>query len=54
MLERMLSKDNTHPLLVGMQTYTITLESSMAVSQKIGHQFISGSSDTILEYISQR
>ena len=30
----MWSKESTHPLLVGMQTYTTTFEISMAVSQK--------------------
>ena len=35
MLKRMWSKGNTHPLLVGMQTCSSTLENSMVVSQKI-------------------
>ena len=34
MLERMWSKGNTHPLLVGMKTYAVTLEISVAVSQE--------------------
>ena len=38
MLERMQSKGNTPPLLVGMQTCTATLKISMVVSQKIGNQ----------------
>ena len=36
MLERMWSNGNTHPLLVGMQTCTITLKISMVVSHKMG------------------
>ncbi|KAL6073452.1 hypothetical protein STEG23_019269 [Scotinomys teguina] len=39
MLERMWSKRNTSPLLVGKQIGTTTLESSMANSQKIGESF---------------
>ena len=31
-----MSKGNTHPLLVGIQTCTTTLKISMAVSQKLG------------------
>ena len=34
MLERMWSKGNTHPLMLGMQICTITFEISMRVSQK--------------------
>ncbi|KAL6081760.1 hypothetical protein STEG23_016842 [Scotinomys teguina] len=37
MLERMWSKRNTSPLLLGMQIGTTTMESSMANSQKIGN-----------------
>ena len=48
MLERMQSKGNTHPLLVEMQTYTTTLEMSMAVSQKIGSQPTLGSAIPLL------
>ena len=36
------------PLLVGMQTCAITLEISVAVSQKIGSQLTSGSSNSTL------
>ena len=54
MLERMWSKGNTHPLLVGMQTCTTTLEISMAVSQKIGNQPTSGSSNITLWHIPKR
>ena len=46
----MWSKGNTPLLLVGMQTYTTTLEISMAVSQKIGHQPTSGHSNTTRTY----
>jgi hypothetical protein len=35
-LARMCSKGNTHPLLVGIQTWTTTLEINLEVSQKIG------------------
>ena len=48
------SKGNTHPLPMGMQTCTITLEISMAVSQKIGNQPTSGSNYTTLVYILKR
>ena len=51
MLERMWSKGNTSPLLVGMQTCTTTLEISMVVYQKIGSQPISGPSNTTLGHI---
>jgi hypothetical protein len=37
MLVRMWRKRNTPPLLVGLQAGTTTLESSLAVPQKIGH-----------------
>ena len=50
MLERIWSKGNTHPLLVGMQTCTTTLEISMTVSQKIGNQPTACPSNTTLEY----
>ena len=36
MLEMMWCKENTLSLLVGMKTSTITLETNMVVSQKIG------------------
>ena len=51
MLERMWSNRNTPPLLVGMQTYTTTLEISMEISQKIGNQPTSGHSNTTLGHI---
>ena len=47
----MLSKGNTHPLLVEMQTCTATLKISMSISQKIGNQPSSGSSSNVLGYI---
>ena len=47
----MCSKANTHPLLVGVQTCTTTLEVSMAVSQKIGNQLTSGPRNAILGQI---
>jgi hypothetical protein len=37
MVARMWRKRNTPPLLVGLQTGTITLEISLAVPQKIEH-----------------
>jgi hypothetical protein len=37
MLARMWGKRNISPLLVGLQAGTNTLETSLAVSQKIGH-----------------
>jgi hypothetical protein len=37
MLARMWRKRNTPPLLVGLQAYTTTLETSLAVPQKTGH-----------------
>ena len=37
-LERMQTKGNTPPLLVGMQIYKATLEITMGVSQKSGNQ----------------
>ena len=49
MLERMLSKRKTPPFLVGVQTYTATLE--MAVSQKIGNQSTSRPSNSTLGHI---
>ena len=54
MLENTVCKGNTHPLMVEIQTYTTTLETSMAVSQKIGNQPTSGSSNTTLEHIPKR
>ena len=46
MLVRMWRKRNTPQLLVGLQAGTITLEISLAVSQKIGHSTTGGSSNT--------
>ena len=54
MLERMSSKGNIPPLLMGMQTYITTLEISMAVSQKIGHQPTSRLLNTTLRPIPRR
>ncbi|KAL6085928.1 hypothetical protein STEG23_035975 [Scotinomys teguina] len=51
MLERMWSKRNTSPLLVGMQIGTTTLESSMANSQKIGNHSSSRPSHTTSGHI---
>ena len=48
MLERMWSKGNTPPLLVGVQTCTATLEISMAISQNIRKQSTSRPSSTML------
>jgi hypothetical protein len=42
MLARMWSKGNTPPMLVGLQTYTTTLEIGLEVSQKIENSSISG------------
>jgi hypothetical protein len=36
-LAKMWSKGNTLPLLVGVQTCIVTLETNMEVSQKIGN-----------------
>ena len=44
-------KGNTHSLLVGMQICTTTLDISVAVTQKIENQPISGSNNTTLEHI---
>ena len=54
MLERMQSKGNTPPLLVGMQTCTDTSEISVAVSQKIGNLSTSRLSNTTLGHIPKR
>ena len=54
MLERMWSKGNTHPLMVGMQTCATTLEISMTLSQKIGNQPTSGSNSTTFGNIPKR
>jgi hypothetical protein len=54
MLVRMWRKRNTHPLLVGLQADTITLEISLAVPQKIGYSSTRRSSDTTLGHIPSR
>ena len=51
MLERMWSKGNTPPTMVGVQTCTVTLEISMAVSQEIGNQSTLRSSNSTLAHI---
>ena len=48
MLERMWNQGNTPPLLVGVETYTVTLEISVEVSEKIG---TSRPSNTTAEHI---
>ncbi|KAL6087943.1 hypothetical protein STEG23_005405 [Scotinomys teguina] len=53
MLERMWSKRNTSPLLVGMQIGTTTMESSMANSQKIGNHSSSRPSHTTPGHITK-
>jgi hypothetical protein len=54
MLVRMWRKRNTPPLLVGLQTDTITLEISLVVSQKIGNTSTGRSSITTLGDIPRR
>ena len=54
MLERLWSKGNTHPLLVGMQTYVTSLEINVVVSQKTGDQPTSESSNSTLGNILKR
>ena len=49
MLERIWSKGNTSALLVGMQTCTVALEISIAISQKIRNQSTSGLSNTTFD-----
>ena len=46
MLERMRSQGNTPPLLVGVQTFTASLEINVTISQKITNQSVSKPSDT--------
>jgi hypothetical protein len=48
MLARMWRKGNTPPLLVGLQACTITLEVSLEVPQKIGHNTTGRSSIPLL------
>ena len=47
----MKSKENTPLLLIGVQTFTATLEISVAVSQKTENQPTSGPSNIILGHI---
>ena len=54
MLERMWSNVNTHLLLVGMQTCATIQEISVNISQEIGNQSTSGSSNTTLGNIPKR
>ena len=54
MLERMWNEGNTHPLLVGMQTCTATVEISVVVSQETGSQPPSGPSNSTLGNIPKR
>ena len=51
MLERMWGEGKTSPLLVGMQTGTITLEIRMVISQKFRTQPTSRPSNTTFGYI---
>ena len=53
MLERIWSKRNTLPFLVGVQTCTVTMEINMAVFQKIWNASTSGPSYTTLGHIPQ-
>jgi hypothetical protein len=54
MLVRMWRKRNTPPLLVGLQACTTTLEISLVVPQKIGHNTTRGSSSTSSGHIPIR
>ena len=45
----MWNEGNTHPLLVGMQTYAATVEISVVVSQETGSQPSSGPAIPLLE-----
>ena len=51
MLERIWEEGKTSPLLVGMQTGTVTLEISVLISQKIRTQPTSRPSNTTFGYI---
>ena len=51
MMERMWNKGNIPPLMVGVQTYSATLEINVSVSQKIGNQSTSVPSNIILRHI---
>jgi hypothetical protein len=48
MLERMWGKRNTPPLMVGLQTGTVTLEINLEVPQKIGKRSTRRPSNTTL------
>jgi hypothetical protein len=54
MLARMWRKRNPPPLLVGLQTGTITLEFSLTVPQKIRHSTTGRSNNTSPGHISRR
>ena len=54
MLARMWRKRNTPPLLVGLQACTTTLEVSLEVPQKIGHNTTGRSSNTSPGHIPRR
>ena len=54
MLERMWSKGNTHPLLVGMQTCVTTLEISVEVFKETGSQPTSRPSNSTIGNIPKR
>jgi hypothetical protein len=51
MLARMWIKGNIHPLLVGVQTCTVTMEISVVIPQEAGSRSTSRSSYTTLGYI---
>jgi hypothetical protein len=51
MLARMWRKRNSPPLLVGLQAGTNSLEISVAVPQKIGHNTTGGFNNTSRAYI---
>lgn len=53
MLVRTQSKENTHPLLAGLQVCTATREISVAVFQEDGNRLTSRSSYTTLEHIPE-
>lgn len=54
MLEKMWSKGNTPPLLMGIQIYTATQKISMVVLQKTGNRPFTSSSCTTLGHIPKR
>ena len=53
MLKGMWGNGNSPPLLVGVQTGTVTLEISMAISQNIRKQPSSRLSNTTFRYIAK-